>query len=123
VGWASMKAPDAAYDDELGKSPQPAHMGGYVQTFADIGGMHINSGIPHHAFHLAATQLGGYAWEHAGRRLEEVLRRRDGRRQWRQRWRQRQRTPAALGDPARLWQGSAGPSQQGLPASSHRLFM
>ena len=29
--------------------------------------MHINSGIPNHAFYLAATALGGYAWETAGR--------------------------------------------------------
>ena len=29
--------------------------------------MHINSGIPNRAFYLAATALGGYAWEKAGR--------------------------------------------------------
>jgi Thermolysin metallopeptidase, alpha-helical domain len=28
--------------------------------------VHINSGIPNHAFYLAATKLGGRAWEHAG---------------------------------------------------------
>ena len=33
----------------------------------DNGGVHINSGIPNHAFYLAATALGGYAWETAGR--------------------------------------------------------
>ena len=33
----------------------------------DNGGVHINSGIPNRAFYLAATALGGYAWEKAGR--------------------------------------------------------
>ena len=28
--------------------------------------MHINSGIPNHAFFLVATALGGNAWEKAG---------------------------------------------------------
>ena len=28
--------------------------------------MHINSGIPNHAFFLVATSLGGNAWEKAG---------------------------------------------------------
>ena len=28
--------------------------------------MHINSGIPNHAFYVAATEIGGYAWEKAG---------------------------------------------------------
>ena len=51
-----MKAPGTAYDDELGKDPQPADMTGYVRHRAsDNGGVHINSGIPNHAFYLAAT--------------------------------------------------------------------
>jgi Zn-dependent metalloprotease len=33
----------------------------------DNGGVHINSGIPNHAFYLAATAIGGYAWEKAGK--------------------------------------------------------
>ncbi|KAF7620093.1 hypothetical protein AFLA_000108 [Aspergillus flavus NRRL3357] len=32
----------------------------------DNGGVHVNSGIPNRAFHLAATKIGGYAWEGAG---------------------------------------------------------
>ena len=32
----------------------------------DNGGVHINSGIPNHAFYLAARALGGQAWERAG---------------------------------------------------------
>ena len=55
-----MKAPGTAYDDpRLGKDPQPAHMDDYVETTEDNGGVHINSGIPNHAFYLAATALGG----------------------------------------------------------------
>jgi len=33
----------------------------------DSGDVHINSGIPNHAFFLTATGIGGYAWEKAGR--------------------------------------------------------
>jgi Zn-dependent metalloprotease len=74
VALRSMKAPGSAYDDdELGKDPQPAHMNDFVQTFADNGGVHINSGIPNHAFYLAATQLGGHAWDGAGRIWYDVL--------------------------------------------------
>ena len=36
--------------------------------------MHINSGIPNHAFYLAATSIGGNAWEKAGRIWYETLR-------------------------------------------------
>jgi len=63
----SMSAPGTAYDDDvLGRDPQPAHMRDYVETTEDNGGVHINSGIPNKAFHLAATALGGRAWERAG---------------------------------------------------------
>ncbi len=64
----SMKAPGTAYDDKLlGKDPQPGHMRHYVHVRADNGGVHVNSGIPNHAFYLLATALGGKAWETAGR--------------------------------------------------------
>ncbi|MBN9185487.1 MAG: M4 family metallopeptidase [Microbacterium sp.] len=67
VALRSMKAPGTAYDDDaLGKDPQPATMAGYVQTEDDNGGVHINSGIPNHAFYLVAVALGGRAWERAG---------------------------------------------------------
>ena len=67
VGIRSMKAPGTAYDDPvLGKDPQPAHMKDYVNTISDNGGVHINSGIPNHAFYITAVELGGYAWEKAG---------------------------------------------------------
>jgi len=68
VALRSMKAPGTAYDDPLlGKDPQPAHMKDYVNTFEDNGGVHINSGIPNHAFYVVATTIGGNAWEKAGR--------------------------------------------------------
>ncbi|MFD0314913.1 M4 family metallopeptidase [Streptomyces flavalbus] len=70
----SMKAPGTAYDDDvLGKDPQPATMDDYVRTGRDNGGVHINSGIPNHAFYLAATALGGNAWEKAGQVWYDVL--------------------------------------------------
>jgi Zn-dependent metalloprotease len=70
----SMKAPGTAYDDPvLGKDPQPATMAGYVQTSDDDGGVHINSGIPNHAFYLAAVALGGFVWENAGRIWYDAL--------------------------------------------------
>ena len=70
----SMKEPGTAYDDDvLGKDPQPATMDDYVRTGRDNGGVHINSGIPNHAFYLAATTLGGHAWERAGRIWYDVL--------------------------------------------------
>lgn len=70
----SMKAPGSAYDDDvLGKDPQPATMDDYVDTGDDNGGVHINSGIPNHAFYLLATDLGGYAWERAGQIWYDAL--------------------------------------------------
>lgn len=68
VGIRSMKEPGAAYNDPvLGKDPQPGHMKDYVSTISDNGGVHINSGIPNRAFYITAMELGGHAWEKAGR--------------------------------------------------------
>lgn len=68
VGVRSMKAPGTAYDDPvLGKDPQPAHMRDYVTTTQDYGGVHINCGIPNLAFYTTALELGGFAWEKAGK--------------------------------------------------------
>lgn len=70
----SMKEPGTAYDDDvLGKDPQPGHMDDYVRTSQDNGGVHINSGIPNRAFYLAATEIGGNAWEKAGQVWYDVL--------------------------------------------------
>ena len=74
VALRSMAAPGTAYDDpRIGRDPQPAHMREYVDTAADNGGVHLNSGIPNHAFFLAAQAFGGYAWERAGRVWYEAL--------------------------------------------------
>jgi Zn-dependent metalloprotease len=67
VALRSLKAPGTAYDDPvLGTDPQPAHMKDFVKTKSDNGGVHINSGIPNHAFYLLAVALGGSAWTRAG---------------------------------------------------------
>jgi Zn-dependent metalloprotease len=67
-GLRDMAAPGTAYDDPaLGRDPQPAHLDDYVETDDDHGGVHLNSGIPNRAFHLAATAVGGRSWEGAGR--------------------------------------------------------
>jgi Zn-dependent metalloprotease len=64
----SMAAPGTAYDDPiLGRDPQPAHMRDYDHSAGDGGGVHINSGIPNHAFYLAATAVGGETWAAIGR--------------------------------------------------------
>ncbi|GAB3983229.1 M4 family metallopeptidase [Actinoallomurus acanthiterrae] len=74
VALRSMKAPGTAYDDpNLGKDPQPADMAHFVKTSRDNGGVHINSGIPNRAFYLAATAIGGHAWEKAGRVWYETI--------------------------------------------------
>ena len=71
----SMKAPGTAFDDPtLGKDQQPADMDSYVETVEDNGGVHINSGIPNHAFYTTATTLGGRAWERAGKIWYDSLR-------------------------------------------------
>jgi Zn-dependent metalloprotease len=59
----SLKAPGTAFEGDI----QPSTMAGYLRTASDNGGVHINSGIPNHAFYLAATAIGGKAWEGAGR--------------------------------------------------------
>ncbi|GAA5079444.1 Zn-dependent metalloprotease [Thermocatellispora tengchongensis] len=74
VALRSMKAPGTAWTTAAGGGDrQPAHMRDYVDLpddgdpANDNGGVHINSGIPNHAFYLAATAMGGNAWERAGR--------------------------------------------------------
>jgi len=67
IALRSMKEPGTAYNDPtIGKDPQPGHMRDYFKTSNDNGGVHINSGIPNHAFYLTAMEIGGYAWERAG---------------------------------------------------------
>lgn len=81
VALRSMKAPGTAYDDpRLGKDPQPAHMRDYQDLphddTGDNGGVHVNSGIPNHAFYRFATALGGHAWERAGQVWYDTITRR-----------------------------------------------
>ena len=70
----SMAAPGTAYDDPiLGRDPQPSHMRNYVETTADNGGVHINSGILNHGFYRIAITIGGKTWEVLGRIYYVVL--------------------------------------------------
>lgn len=59
---------EPAYVDDpyLGTDPQPKHLENKYTGTSDSGGVHINSGIPNHAFFLVATAIGGKAWEKAG---------------------------------------------------------
>lgn len=77
VGLRSMKAPGTAYHDALlGQDPQPFHMDNFLSTSDDNGGVHINSGIPNHAFYLYCMYLGANSWEKPGqiwyRALQEM---------------------------------------------------
>ena len=71
---------ELAYENDalLGTDPQPKHMNDFVNLpdneDGDWGGVHINSGIPNHAFYLVAKSLGGFAWEQAGVIWYEALR-------------------------------------------------
>src|SRR2546422_536780 len=66
-GTAAKWFAGTAYDNRVvGKAPQPANMRDYVTTDEDNGGVHINSGIPNHAFFVVAMDLRGSAWERAG---------------------------------------------------------
>jgi Zn-dependent metalloprotease len=71
----SMAAPGTAYrnDPYLGDDPQPAHYKDRYRGSGDYGGVHINSGIPNHAFYLAATEFGGYAWNAVGKVWYQVM--------------------------------------------------
>ncbi|AUH35300.1 M4 family metallopeptidase [Paracoccus tegillarcae] len=77
VGLRSMKAPGTAYHDDLmGQDPQPFHMDNFLSTSDDHGGVHINSGIPNHAFYLYCMYMGSNSWEKPGqiwyRALQEL---------------------------------------------------
>jgi len=55
--------------DTYPKDNQVPDMDGYDAA----GDVHRNSGIPNRAFYLAARELGGYAWEDAGRVWYEAI--------------------------------------------------
>jgi Zn-dependent metalloprotease len=71
----SLKAPGTAYENDphLRTDPQPAHMDDKYTGFLDDQGVHINSGIPNRAFYLAAIEIGGRAWEKAGKIWYDTL--------------------------------------------------
>jgi hypothetical protein len=75
-GLRSLAAPGSAYDDAAlgGRDPQVAHMRDFVESEHDDGGVHVNSGIPNHAFYLFASAVGGNAWDVAGRVWYHALR-------------------------------------------------
>ncbi len=78
VALRSLRAPGTAYDDPvLGKDPQPAYWRDYQKMphdeEHDNGGVHINSGIPNHAFYLAAEAVGGHAWQRVGQVWYDTL--------------------------------------------------
>ena len=67
---------EPAYQDDpiLGDDPQPKHLKDKYTGSADQGGVHINSGIPNHAFYLVAMEIGGSAWQKAGQIWYRTLR-------------------------------------------------
>ena len=74
VALRSMKAPGHRLRRPRARQgPAAGDMADYVETTDDNGGVHINSGIPNHAFYLAATAIGGRAWEAAGPVWFDVL--------------------------------------------------
>ena len=68
-----MKKPGKAFVNhpDFGTDPQPATMDKFKQMpdteDGDWGGVHINSGIPNFAFYVTAFNIGGFAWEKAGK--------------------------------------------------------
>jgi Zn-dependent metalloprotease len=74
MGLRSLKQPGKAFiipgsDKPILEDNQVSHMNQYKvkPEYDDHGGVHMYSGIPNHAFYLAATQVGGYSWEKVGR--------------------------------------------------------
>jgi Zn-dependent metalloprotease len=58
-----------AYENDplLGTDPQPKNVKDKYRGDQDNGGVHINSGIPNHAFYLVARKIGGRSWLRAGK--------------------------------------------------------
>lgn len=71
----SMANPGHAYKKSdtplLGNDPQPATWSNYKDMpdddDHDNGGVHVNSGIPNHAFYLVSMALGGHSWDIAAK--------------------------------------------------------
>ncbi|PSB04947.1 M4 family metallopeptidase [Merismopedia glauca] len=68
-----------AYENDplLDTDPQPKHMRDFVvlpnDPLNDNGGVHINSGIPNHAFYRVALEIGGNAWDKTGKIWYQTL--------------------------------------------------
>ncbi len=69
-----MEGPAYENARELGTDPQRKHMKDKYTGSRDYGGVHINSGIPNHAFYCVAMALGGNSWDKAGPIWYETLR-------------------------------------------------
>lgn len=64
----TLKAGKAYTNDPVfGTDDQPKHMKDLYTGSEDNRGVHINSGIPNHAFYLASLAIGGKSWEKAGK--------------------------------------------------------
>lgn len=61
-------------DPYLGTDRQPKHMAQKYTGSDDYGGVHINSGIPNHAFYIFARTVGGNAWDAPGKIWYETMR-------------------------------------------------
>nr|WP_309741732.1 M4 family metallopeptidase [Chamaesiphon sp. OTE_20_metabat_361] len=64
-----------AYENDplLGTDPQPKHIRDKYTGNDDNGGVHINSGIPNHAFYQVAIAIGGNSWEKTGKIWYQTL--------------------------------------------------
>jgi Zn-dependent metalloprotease len=61
-------------DPNLGSDQQPKHLRNLYRGASDNGGVHLNSGIPNHAFYLFAISIGGNAWDVPGGIWYEAMR-------------------------------------------------
>jgi Zn-dependent metalloprotease len=61
-------------DPNLGSDQQPKHLRNLYRGASDNGGVHLNSGIPNHAFYLFAIAIGGNAWDIPGGIWYEAMR-------------------------------------------------
>jgi len=61
----SLADPGTAFVNHpyMGTDDQPQDMTNYYNDTEDNHGIHINSGIPNHAFYLFAKAIGGYVWD------------------------------------------------------------
>ena len=67
---------DKAFENnpDIGSDMQPKQMRDLYTGSSDNGGVHINSGIPNHAFYLFARAIGGNSWDSAGAIWYETMR-------------------------------------------------